>query len=151
MSVKSGGRAVPYELLKEQWNEYVFSDQTVVRVRIILTNVYQDFEFGPYRVLTQKMTLVSAPSYLQRTPGRHLQGVCSDGCVRWETQPLLRDERWNEYQLEESSLVLKIIFMEKSSSKIMDRYDDTGQPIYVIEGKSLITIEKNAETAMEST
>ena len=37
MNTKSGGRSVPYDLVKEQWNEYVFSDQTVVRVRLILT------------------------------------------------------------------------------------------------------------------
>src|SRR5580704_2556288 len=121
MSVKSGGRAVPYELLKEQWNEYVFSDHTVVRVRLILTHVFQEFVLGPYRILTQKMTLVSAPDYLQKSPGNHPQGVCNDGCVRWETQPLLRDERRNEYTLEDTSLILKIIFMEKSSSRIMDR------------------------------
>ncbi|MDA4112193.1 MAG: hypothetical protein OK439_06605, partial [Thaumarchaeota archaeon] len=68
MSTSSGVRSVPYELLKEQWNEYVFSDQIVVRVRLILTNVLQDYEFGPYRIMTQKLTSVSAPNYLQRSP-----------------------------------------------------------------------------------
>jgi hypothetical protein len=148
MSVQSGGRSIPFELLREQWNEYVFSDQTVVRVRLILTHVFQEYELGPYRVLTQKLTLVTAPS--QREPGKHVQGVCSDGCVKWETQPLLRDERWNEYSIPESSLVLRILFLQKQASKIIDRYDETGQPIYVIEGKSLITIEKNTAMTMEN-
>ena len=71
---KSGGRSIPYELLKEQWNEYVFSDQTVVRVRLILTHVFQDYELGPYRVLTQKMTLVSAPDASAEVSGESSAG-----------------------------------------------------------------------------
>jgi hypothetical protein len=149
MSPKSGGRTVPYDLVKEQWNEYVFSDQTIVRVRLILTNVFQEFELGPYRVLTQKMTLVSAPNYPQGSPGIHRQGVCQDGCVRWKTTPLLRDERWNEYNLSDDSQVLRILFKEEESYKIMDEYDDTGQPVYVVEGRTLLSI-KSTETQVEN-
>jgi len=142
MSTKSGVRSVQYELVREHWNEYVFSDQIVVRVRLILTNVLQDHELGPYRVMTQKLTFVSAPDYLRKAPGSHRQGLCEEGCVRWKTIPLLRDERWNEYSLSDKSQVLKIIFIEDNSSKIMDEYDDTGQPVYVIEGHPLIKVEK---------
>ncbi len=142
MSPKRGGRTVPYELVKEQWNEYVFSDQTVVLVRLILTGVTQDHELGPYNVSTQKMTLVSAPEYLLEAPGKHRQGACLDGCVKWKTSPLLREERWNEYSLDDPAQILKIIFMEESASRVMDAYDATGQPVYVIEGRSFVTIGK---------
>jgi hypothetical protein len=148
MNTKSCGRSVPYDLVKEQWNEYVFSDQTVVRVRLILTSVIQDHELGPYKISTQKMTLVSAPDHLQKAPGKHRQSTCQDGCVKWKTTPLLRDERWNEYHLENAQ-VLKILFMEENSSKVMDEYDETGQPVYVVEGRSVITIAK-LETPLES-
>ena len=142
MSLMPGGRTVPFELVKEQWNEYVFSDQTIVRVRLILTNVTQQQELGPYIVSTQKMTLVSSPGSLRIAPGKHRQGVCQDGCVKWKTTPLLRDERWNEYTLDDGAQVLKVLFMEENSARVMDQYDEAGQPVYVIEGRSLVTIEK---------
>ncbi|MDA4131153.1 MAG: hypothetical protein OK457_10320, partial [Thaumarchaeota archaeon] len=82
-------------------------------------------------------------------PGIHRQGICQDGCVRWKTTPLLRDERWNEYSLSEDSQVLRILFKEEESYKIMDEYDDTGQPVYVVEGRTLHSI-KSAETQVEN-
>ena len=122
--MNTGGRvqSVPFELLREAWNEYVFSDQVLVRARLILTSVFQEFEFGPLYFQLDKVTTVSAPEELKGSPGVFEQGSVCNG-PRWECQILLRDERWNEYSLADGTYFAKMIFVANKVFRRASAYD----------------------------
>jgi len=139
--MRGGLRSVPFELLREQWNEYVFSDQVLVRTRLILIALMQMHDLGPLTFQTERVTSVSAPDHLRGWPGEYEQGSDRSGGAKWECPILLRYERWNEYSLADGSKKLKIIFVAKKAIKLMNAFDKNGQPIYVIEGKPLIKVD----------
>jgi hypothetical protein len=138
--MRGGLQSVPFELLQEQWNEYIFSDQIVVKTRLILTMVMHEYNLGPLTLQTERATTVSAPGYLQGSPGEYKQGDNVNGRAKWECPILLRYERWNEYSLADGTRKLRMIFMARKAFKLMDAFDKNGQPIYLIEGKPLIKV-----------
>jgi hypothetical protein len=139
--MRGGLQSVPFELLQERWNEYIFSDQVVVRTRLILIAVMQERELGPLTFQTERATTVSAPEYLRGSPGKHEQGNEEDEGVKWECPILLRYERWNDYSLADGTKRLRIIFVAKTAFKLMNAFDNNGQPIYIIDGKPLIKVD----------
>jgi hypothetical protein len=139
--MKVGLRSVPFELLREQWNEYVFSDEALVRTRLILIALMQIHDLGPLTFQTERVTTVSAPDHLRGRPGEYEQGSDRSGEAKWECPILLRYERWNEYSLTDGSKKLKIIFVAKKAFKLINAFDKNGQPIYIIEGKPLIKVD----------
>jgi len=146
MARLDGPQAVPFDLVREAWNEYIFSDHVTVRIRLILTSVLQESEYGRLSFETKKVTSVSAPDDLRGTPDEFEQG--SDGNVpRFECPILLRDEKWNEYYLKENSRSVKIIFVASKAFRLLKAYDHFGQPIYCVDGRPLIKFfdEKSEE------
>jgi hypothetical protein len=139
--MRGGLRSVPFDLIQEQWNEYIFSDQVVVRTRLILITVTQEYELGPLTFQTERATTVSAPDHLRGSPGEHQQGNNVCGEAKWECPILLRYERWNEYSLADDTRRLRMIFMAMRAFKLTNAFDKNGQPIYMIEGKPLIKVD----------
>jgi len=139
--MRGGLQSVPFELLQEQWNEYIFSDQVVVSTRLILTMVMHKYNLGPLTLQTERATTVSAPDYLRGFPGEYKQGDDVNGRAKWESPILLRYERWNEYSLADGTRKLRMIFIARRAFKLMDTFDKNGQPIYIIEGKPLIKVD----------
>jgi hypothetical protein len=126
-------------MVSEAWNEYTFSDSVVVKTRLILTSVLRENEFSPFAFEFEKKTIVSAPDFLRGEPGNFDQGSDS-GSTRWESPILLRDERWNEYTLQDESIPVKIIFIADKAYRVADAFDKYGQPVYCIEGETVIKI-----------
>ncbi len=139
--MRGGLRSVPFELLQEQWNEYVFSDQVVVRTRLILIMVMQEYELGPLTFQTERATAVSAPDHLRGHPGEYEQGNDMSGETKWECPILLRYERWNEYSLADDTSRVRIIFVAKKAFRLVNAFDKNGQPVYMIDGKPLIKVD----------
>jgi len=139
--VRDGPQSVPFELLREQWNEYIFSDQVVVRTRLILIMVMREYNLGPLTFQTQRATTVSAPDYRRGIPGEFEQGDDGNKGAKWECPILLRYERWNEYSLADGTSRLRMIFMARKAFKLIDAFDKNGQPVYIIEGKPLIKVD----------
>lgn len=140
MERPSGPESVLFELLREQWNEYTFSDHVVVRTKLVLRGVLREFEFGALAFDFEKVTTVSAPEMLRGEQSQFIQGTYPGKVPRFECPILLRDEKWNECSLGEETKIAKFIFLASKAFKLADAYDNFGQPIYVIEGKPLIKV-----------
>jgi hypothetical protein len=139
LEARSGPQYVSFIMVSEAWNEYTFSDSVVVKTRLILTSVLRENEFSPFAFEFEKKTIVSAPDSLRGEPGNFDQGSDS-GSTRWESPILLRDERWNEYTLENESIPVKIIFIADRAYRVAGAFDKYGQPVYCVEGKTVINI-----------
>jgi hypothetical protein len=140
---RDGLQTIPFDLLEEAWNEYIFSDNVVVRTRTILTTVTADGQFGDLNFHTENVTAVSAPNALKSNPGDFEQGSAPN-LPRWECIILLRNEKWNRYSIDGGARGVRIIFIANRAFKIMNAFDKFGQPIYNIEGRTLIKLsEKN--------
>ncbi len=137
MLSRDGLETVPFELLREAWNEYTFSDNVVVRLRVILTTILQRHEFGPMTFETKNVTVVSAPENLRGEPGEIEQGADLD-VPKWECPILIRQEKWNEYSVAGGERLVKIIFIAHRALRLENAFDRFGQPIYFVEGKTLI-------------
>jgi len=135
----NGLETVPFEILQEAWNEYIFSDNVVVRLRLILTTVLRHHEFGPMTFETKTVTVVSAPENLRGEPGEIEQGTYLDA-PKWECPILIRQEKWNEYTLAGGERLIKIIFIANRALRLENAFDKFGQPIYSVDGKPLIKI-----------
>jgi len=147
MLSRDGLQSVPFDLLHEAWNEYTFSDNVIVRLRLILMAVLQRYEFGPMTFETKKVTVVSAPENLRGNPGEFEQDANLD-VPRWECPILIRQEKWNEYSLAGGELISKIIFIANKAFKFENAFDKYGQPVYYMDGKILIKVyEKRNESS----
>jgi len=139
---KSGREWVPFELLQEVWNEYIFSDNVTVRTRLILTTVLREYDLGPLSIYTEKVTTVSAPEELKGAPGNFEQGF-ELHVPRWECAILLRNEKWNEYSLEGGVSRARILFAANKAYRMQNAYDQFGQPVYYLDGSTLVRILSN--------
>jgi hypothetical protein len=141
MLSRDGLESVPFDLLREAWNEYTFSDNAVVRLRLILAAVMQRYEFGPMSFETKKVTTVSAPENLRGPPGEFEQDTDLE-LPRWQCPILIRQENWNEYSLAGGENHCKIIFIANRAYKLENAFDKYGQPVYYIDGKILIKVSE---------
>jgi hypothetical protein len=146
---RDGAGTIPFNLLREAWNEYVFSDNVIVRIRLILTAVIEENRFGPLSFHNEKVTTVLAPEDLKGTPGEFVQGSYQ-GVPRWECPILLRYEKWNEYSLDGGACFAKIIFVANRAFRLMNAFDKFGEPVYCVEGKPLIRVFEKTENEEES-
>ena len=140
--MRDGLHSIPFQLLDQQCNDYIFSDQVVVKVKLILISISRQSEFAPLVFDIRTETSVAAPDYLRGTPGEFEQGNCRNGEPRWECPILARVERWNLYSAEdEEARDLKVIFRAAKSFKLTNAFDKDGQPIYEIQGKAVIKFD----------
>lgn len=137
MARPDGPQVVPFDLVREAWNEYTFSDHVIVKIRLILTAVLQEYDYGPLSFETKKVTSVSAPDDLRGVPGEFEQGS-NENVPRFECPILLRDERWNEYSLRGDSRLVKIVFVASRAFRLLRAFDKFGQPVYCVDGRPLI-------------
>ena len=148
-------RYVDFDTIAEPWNVYKLADGSTLRVKLVLTNVLFDGDFGEAieKAKTSKMGEMKLNIAIQTSQAasvripKNLRGSSSSPSGPEEGPPLLAQadidfeivsEKWNEYKLEHG-VGLKIRHTLIRVDRAM-KYDEQGIPRYNIEGSLLLRI-----------
>ena len=131
---------VTFEPIKEGWNEYSFSDHTIVKFRTIVTRIvkHKNTPIGQYDISFNNVNAVYSPPQNRGQPTNILQEEL-EKTDKFEVQPITSAEPWNEYRLIATDDVLKVKYVANAFYKIKDKFDQFGEPVYMVLGSPLIT------------
>lgn len=140
---KNTGPEIEFEIVKENWNHYVFTDGSKLRARILLTRVFQDkndsnlylFEFSP------PILVVSCPDNMKGEKNNEPKPQEYEGIptvqVEIQGNP---EEYWNDYSLKDSAQAIKIKYTIAGIKKAKNRFDQNGCPFYFITGTPAVSL-----------
>lgn len=132
---------VPFEPMEERWNEYSFSDGTVIRFRVVLTRITRkkDALLGQYDVTSSNLMAVVAPptergqpNYSPMTP-EEIQNA-----DKFEVKAITNEEHWNVYRLVPTDEIIKIKYVAAAFFRLKGKFDQFGEPVYIVAGGPLI-------------
>ena len=131
---------VDFEVVTENWNDYLLTDGNRIKARIILTRVFKAglpneflFEFA-----APIFTVIASPSGEKNNEPKQEE---------WNNLPTQdielkspANEKWNEYKIADSNKTIQIKYSVSKIRKAIDRYDKNGRPFYIISGAPAITV-----------
>lgn len=131
---------IPFEPTEEHWNEYTFSDGTVIRFRVFLTRIARKKEnpSGQYDITTNNLTNVSAPPSERGQPTGPLMPEESQTADRFEVKPITSEEQWNVYRLLSTDDILKLKYVATNFFRVKGKFDQFGEPMYLVVGGPLL-------------
>jgi hypothetical protein len=133
---------VSFEPLEEKWNTYVLEDGTVIRARSILVKVFAPRNAYRYlstgssiKLKTFPVFAVTAPPTLRGKPSiepptlEELQNPAKFGEA---VKIMHHDEQFNVYKIVSTGEVFKTKMVASDLAIRLRRYDEEGQPLYVV-------------------
>ena len=132
-------RELDFEPISERWNEYFLEDGTRIKGRLILLKLLgpkniQLVEGAQLQAKTQNIFVVSAPDHLKGPPGPPLTPNEISSAFQKGVLIQIREskEEWNEYRIIDTGQTFKMKLVASEIYRLPDRYDNEGQPVYVI-------------------
>ena len=131
---------VPFEPSEEHWNEYTFSDGTIVRFRIVVTRIVKrpNTPVGQYDIMTNNLSMVFAPPTDRGQPTGPIPPADAQSADKYEVRPITTEEHWNVYRLVTSDDVIKVKYVASNFFKLKNKFDQFGEPMYLVLGGPLI-------------
>lgn len=145
-------RTINFEIIKEPWNKYQISDNSVLRTRTILKKVERitDGEKISFTMDAQTLTVVDADETLRGTPSRkvitkeELMKSIEKEDMRYDTL----SQEFNEYQLDDGTKIK--IFTHVSKIARTSLKDVKGDPIYSVASSSNIEVKPSDQYKTQS-
>ena len=145
-------RTINFEIIKEPWNKYQISDNSVLRTRTILKKVERitEGEKISFTMDAQTLTVVDADETLRGTPSRkvntkeELMKSIEKEDMRYDTL----SQEFNEYQLDDGTKIK--IFTHVSKIARTSLKDAKGDPIYSVASSSSIEIKPSDQYKTQS-
>ena len=126
--------------MEEHWNEYTFSDGTVVRFRIILTRIARrrDSQTGQYDISTNNIATIIAPPSERGQPSSMQTPEDVQEADKYEVRPISAEESWDVYRLRSTDEIIKIKFVASNFYRVKGKFDQFGEPMYLVIGGPLV-------------
>jgi len=125
----------------EGWNEYELKDGVRIRGRVVLQKVIRDpnnpnlFNFN----LSKPMWIVYAPTTLRGKPNYNPTEKPSE---KFEVYVNRNHEPWNIYRISKTGQKLRIKLALTEVSRLVDKFDNNGMPVYDVPSGISIAISK---------
>lgn len=136
-------KSIDFEIIKEPWNKYQLSDNSIVKTRTILKRIDRvtKGEKTSFTMDAQTLTVIYAEPSLRGTPNK--QKITENDLIKSIDKPNMRydtiAQEFNEYYLDNGTKIK--IFTNVTNVSRTTLKDNRGDPIYSI--KSTNTIEVN--------
>ena len=136
---------VPFEDKKEVWNEYLLSDGSKIRLKVVVTKFLKTQERDPltkspqYIVISKNIVSVTSSERGTPTLSQNISEIPDERRVEIEVTKVLKDD-WNEY-LVEKNFVCKLKPVIVFVVKIKDSFDIMGYPVYFVRSQNIIKIK----------
>ena len=151
-AIETADDIVPFEIIREGWNEYRVADETLLRVRIVLCKVKRvpthhpgersfNFEFS------QPVLSPQAPRSLRGDPSKPLPSPnqMEEHIVAKGLSFRRLTETENRYRAADGqTIILRII---PTSINRTDLHDGNGDPIYLVNSQTNVSVEAKGRTA----
>lgn len=142
-------RSIDFEIIKEPWNKYQVSDNSVLRTRTILKKVERviDGKKISFTMDAQTITVIDADPALKGTPNKNpvtpqeAQASIEKDDMRYDTLA----QEFNEYLLDDGTKIkiyTNVTRISRSSLK-----DAKGDPVYNVSSSNSIEIKPSAHYA----
>lgn len=130
-----------FDVLEEYWNEYDLEDNSRLRARLIVTRVAlrPGTPVGQFDLSFQTILMITAPPNQRGAPGPPVspeeinvspEDIASGRKI--PVRPLTNNEPWNIYRVEKTTDVFQAKLVVSAVYRIKERYDQFGEPAYVI-------------------
>jgi len=136
---------VDFEVLSEPWIKYRLSDNSIISLRTIVTNVIKPGQFDvfgkpQYGVVSNTLQVVKAPKDLRGNPTIPPATPEQLGdSILAEVNFTPENDEWNNYRCEDgTTLQMKV---QVISIKRTSKYDQFGEPIYLVHSQNIIKDE----------
>jgi len=135
---------VPFEDKKEIWNEYLLSDESKIRLKVVVTKFLKTPEIDPltncpqYIIASKNIVSVTSSKRGKPTPPQDLKEIPDEKKVEVEVSEIVKED-WNEYIIEDKYIcrlkpVIVLVY------KIKDSFDVMGYPIYFVRSQNIVKI-----------
>ena len=140
-------RAIEFNIIKEPWNKYEISDNSILKTRTILKKVERIIngdQIG-FNIDAQTLTVIHADSTLKGTPNtrpitkQELQKSIDKPDMRYNTLA----QEFNEYELDDGTKIK--IFTNVTSISRTTLKDRTGDPIYNVQSSNTVEIKPSSQ------
>lgn len=138
------GEFVDFDVVREEWNTYELSDETRLRFKFVLVDVFRTrkydslgqpvYQFGSTNVVSVRAPprLRGLPTVPPPAPDDLPKGAVGEVEVR------TLQEFWNEYQLKDG-MILKVrpVLVGATKTKF---FDPLGQPTYIVQSQNVTKV-----------
>ena len=137
-----------FEILEEGWNTYELSDGVTIRARTILKKIFADpMNPNKYGFDTLPTILsVSAPLANRGEKNNAPDLEEYKTLPSYETKINQNNEPFNIYRIMKNGQVVKLKLVVTKISRVVDRFDNYGLPIYLVNSGPMVHIEKENPT-----
>ncbi len=138
-----------YKIIEEPWNIFELKDGSILRAKIVITNVLKKQSGDGFKASIQSQNVlgVFSPDYLRGKPSENYTKEDLANSIDEEDVDVSKviQQKWNEYQIDDAfSIKLKLVPIRISRTK---KYDAEGMPIYLAETTALIKGSKIGKQA----
>ena len=150
MSNLAGRENIEFKVIKEDWNQYEFKNDIVIRGRTFVTRIQQDpistanSDKPNYKMQFQNHFVVFAPNRECGTPTSPLpnpQQITKD--MIQEIEALTNSEPWNTYEIIKNGTIVKVKLVVNEFIRVIDKFDQFGQPFFIINSGQAVNIKVN--------
>lgn len=140
-------RSINFEIIKEPWNKYQISDNSVLRTRTILKKVERKIEGDKisFAIDAQTLNVIDADSSLKGTPskGKYTQQEIQNSIDKEDMRYDTLAQEFNEYQLDDGTKIKIYTHVTKITRTSLK--DLKGDPIYRVGSNNSIEIKPSEQ------
>jgi hypothetical protein len=149
---------IEFKIIKEVWNEYELKDGTKIKGRMFLTRIIEDknspkpqlkpgeqvidlrFSFAKHFETFAPKDQLGAPTI----PLPQIDQINQDDLQ--EVDPITHSEPWNVYEIIKNGTVVKAKLVVSEFFKIKNKFDNLGQPYYLMKNGPVFDVKPNTST-----
>ena len=146
-----------FEIVTERWNRYRLDDGALIRARAIALKVFKPkgkevecISSGDMQTAMQNFVVVSPPDRLKGAPNP--EPPSPDEALKSmnpeERRILESEEDWNIYRIRGESVGFKVKIVVIGISRIPNKWDQRGDPFYVVSSTNAFGPASNADLGM---
>ena len=136
-------RSIDFDIMKEPWNKYQLSDNSVLKTRTILKKIERVMEGEKisFTMDAQTLTVIYADPVLKGTP--NMQKITKDKIARSIDKPDMSydtlSQEFNEYLLDDGTKIK--IFTNVTGVSRTTLKDTKGDPVYSVQSSNTIEVK----------
>jgi hypothetical protein len=137
-----------FEIVEEDWNTYELSDGVIVRARTILKKILIDpINPNKYGFDTVPIILTVVAPLANRGEKNNVPTAEEYKTLpNYEIKINKSHEPFNSYRILKNGQVMKLKLVMTKISRVSDRFDGNGLPIYLVNSGPMIHMEKENTT-----
>ena len=137
-----------FEILEEGWNTYELSDGVTVKARTILKKIFVDpmnpnkYGFDTLPIILSVFAPLANRGEKNNAPNPEEYKTLPS----YEIKINQNNEPFNIYRIMKNGQVVKLKLVVTKISRVVDRFDKDGLPIYLVNSGPMIHMEKENPT-----